>query len=142
MYVCTFIRICSYALAAHAASILPLTLTRRFWFLAPLIKSRHTFSKERTFLEVRVIRMRCTDVESPPWGFSISLGAAAYKCREASIILRLCYIRNHNTCTNFIQKSVAKNAIIHNSILHKYYLFNTYHYISNLSGRDSQIFIF
>lgn len=59
-----------------------LTLTRRFWFLAPLIKSRHTFSKERTFLEVRVMRMRCTDAESPPWGFSMSLGAAAYGFNE------------------------------------------------------------
>jgi len=59
-----------------------LTLTRRFWFLAPLIRSRHTFSSERTFLEVRVMRMRCTEAESPPWGFSISLGAAACGLRE------------------------------------------------------------
>lgn len=76
--------------SASSSSATMLTLTRRFWFLAPLIKSRHTFSKERTFLEVSVMRIRCTDAESPPWGFSMSLGAAAYGFKIKCASLRLC----------------------------------------------------
>lgn len=70
------------------------------------------------------------------------LGSSSLQMWGSMFILRLCYIRNHNTCMDFIQKSVAKNAMVHNSRLYEYYLLNIYHYISNLSGRDSQIFVF
>lgn len=53
------------------------TLTCNFCVLAPWIKSRHTFSKERTFLEVKVMRIRCV-VDESTWGFSMSFPTAAW----------------------------------------------------------------
>lgn len=57
------------------------TLTRSFCFLAPLIRSAQTFSRERTLRDVNVIRMRWMG-ETSAWGFSMSLPdttAAAWK---------------------------------------------------------------
>lgn len=47
-------------------------LTRSFCFFAPEIKSAHTFSNERTLVDVKMIRMRCTAATSD-FGFSKSL---------------------------------------------------------------------
>lgn len=59
-------------------------LTRSFCFLAPLIRSAHTFSNERTFFDVNVMRIRCTCGTSC-FDFSMSLpltAAAAYATRK------------------------------------------------------------
>ncbi|CAD0205269.1 unnamed protein product [Chrysodeixis includens] len=58
-------------------------LTRSFCFLAPLMRSAHTFSRERTLREVRVILMRWMG-EISAWGFSMSLPDTT----AAAILLR------------------------------------------------------